>query len=97
MFEWDETKRLATLNKHGIDFIDAVEVFAQPHLRLPARSDIELRATAIGIIDGIFIAVIYTMRGDVTRIVTVRRARRDERESYQAHVAGGNPANEGQD
>jgi uncharacterized protein len=26
-FEWDEAKRLANLDKHGIDFVDIPEVF----------------------------------------------------------------------
>ena len=30
MFEWDEGKREANLVKHGVDFVDAVEVFADP-------------------------------------------------------------------
>jgi len=29
-FEWDEAKRLANLDKHGIDFIDIPEVFDLP-------------------------------------------------------------------
>ena len=97
MFEWDEAKRHATLSKHGIDFIDAVEVFAQPHLRLPARSEIEPRQIAIGIVNGIPVAVIFTIRDDVIRIITARRARRHEREHYQIHVAGTDPAHEGPD
>ena len=43
MFEWDEAKRLATLEKHGIDFVRAAEVFSTPHVVLPGRSDIETR------------------------------------------------------
>ena len=35
-FEWDETKRAANLAKHGIDFVDALEMFAAPML---VRSD----------------------------------------------------------
>lgn len=26
-FEWDEAKRLANLDKHGLDFIDSIELF----------------------------------------------------------------------
>ncbi len=32
MYEWDEAKRLATLEKHGIDFVDAVEIFSGTYL-----------------------------------------------------------------
>jgi uncharacterized protein len=27
-FEWDENKRISNLEKHGIDFIDAIEIFS---------------------------------------------------------------------
>jgi uncharacterized DUF497 family protein len=29
-FTWDETKRQANLNKHGLDFADVEQVFAGP-------------------------------------------------------------------
>ena len=30
-FEWDETKRETNIEKHGIDFIDAIAVFFDLH------------------------------------------------------------------
>lgn len=94
MFEWDEVKRLATLEKHGIDFVDAAEIFAHPYLRLPGKCDVERRDIAIGLLGGVHIAVVHTVRNDVIRIITARRARRNEREGYQAHVLGRDPADE---
>ena len=47
-FEWDDNKRNAVLEKHGLDFIDAITIFA----------------------------------GDV---LTARRARKKERDLYDAH------------
>lgn len=88
MFEWDEAKRVATLEKHGIDFLDAVEVFVEEHIVLPAKSEVEDRKIAVGSIGGIPVAVVFTMRGDTIRIITARRARRNEREHYYAHVTG---------
>ena len=95
MFEWNEGKRQATLVKHGIDFIDAVEIFGSEHLLLTARSETENRQIAVGNIGGITIAVVFTMRGAVTRLITARRARRNEREAYEAQVVGRDPPNEG--
>ena len=94
MFEWDEDKRKLTLEKHGLDFLDAAEVFAEDHLVLRARSEIEQRRIAIGPINGMFIAVVFTIRGDTIRIITGRRARRNEREAYDAHVARRDAENE---
>jgi len=72
-FEWNEEKRQATLLKHGIDFRDAVEVLVSDHLSVGARSEAEDRNLAIGLLNGIAIAVVYTMRGDICRIITARR------------------------
>jgi uncharacterized DUF497 family protein len=94
MFTWIESKRLATIEKHGIDFLDAIEIFASDHLLLSARSDHEQRSIAVGILNGVALAVVFTMRDDTIRIITARRARRDERERYQELFAGRDPAHE---
>lgn len=97
MFEWDEEKRETTLRKHGIDFVDAAEIFVNEHLLLPAKSETELRQIAVGEINGIAIAVVFTTRDAVIRIITARRARRNEREAYEAyeaHVAGRDTKNQ---
>jgi uncharacterized DUF497 family protein len=88
MYEWDEAKRQKTLDKHGIDFVDAAEVLVTEHLLLPARSEIEQRSIAVGIVNGVVTAVIFTLRndGDTVRLITARKARRNERQQYQAHV-----------
>lgn len=91
MFEWDEEKRRATYEKHGIDFRDAVEIFSGQHLDVPARSEVEPRRCAIGEVDGIMIAVVYTARYGKIRIITARRARRNERRAYHANVSRGDP------
>lgn len=84
MFTWDEEKRRSTIQKHGIDFIDAAEILIAPHLVLEARSEIEQRKIAVGVLNGLHIAVVYTMRDDTFRLITARRARRNEREHYEA-------------
>lgn len=70
MFEWDEPKRLITLEKRAIDFRDMVEILLVPHLRLDARSEIEQRKIAVGRLNGTYFAVVYTMRGENYRIIT---------------------------
>jgi len=88
MFEWDEAKRLTTLEKHDLDFYDVIGVFDQDYLRLHGQSETEKREIAVGILNRRSIAVIYTMRGNTTRIITARNARRDEREKLDAYLAG---------
>ena len=88
MFEWDETKRITNLMKHHIDFLDAAEVFLQDHLILPARSEVEQRQIAISELNGVCISVIFTIRENNYRLISARKARTDERQRFQAHVAG---------
>ena len=83
-FEWDEDKRLKVLEKHGIDFWRATELFEIDHIILPARSEIELRWTAVGFLSGSWVAVIFTQRGDRVRLVTARRARLNEQRAYRS-------------
>ena len=89
MFEWDEAKRGATIEKHGIDFLDAIEVFSTDHIVLEARSEVEQRKRAIGSVEGVLLAVVYTERNDTVRIITARRARRNEREEFHARISRG--------
>lgn len=96
-FEWNESKRLQTIDKHNIDFVEAVTIFLGRYLILDARSEVEKRLIAVGELDGSVIAVIHTLRGDTCRIITARKARRDERERYQALLDGGDPPDEGPD
>jgi uncharacterized DUF497 family protein len=92
--EYDEAKRLVTIEKRNIDFLDMVEILLSPHVVLEARSEIEQRKIAVGILDESYFAVIYTMRGETYRIITARKARRDEREKYQALFPEGHPEDE---
>jgi uncharacterized DUF497 family protein len=94
MFEWDEQKRVVTIEKHGIDFVDAAEIFASGYLSLPAQSEAENREIAVGYVNGVAIAVVFTIRDDAIRIITARRARKNEREAYDTHVARRDAENE---
>jgi uncharacterized DUF497 family protein len=83
-FEWDERKRLANLTKHGIDFRDAVDVFERPHLTVPSAHGGEERRISLGLIREAVVAVVWTDRGGAIRIISVRAARRNERQIYHA-------------
>ncbi|MBF0334993.1 MAG: BrnT family toxin [Alphaproteobacteria bacterium] len=92
-FEWHEKKRQANILKHGIDFEDAVCVFDGATVqRLADRSKYgEERIVAIGEIDGHVLIVVYTMRGDIRRLISARVASRDERAKYHQAIAGRSP------
>lgn len=85
--EWDERKRRSNLTKHGVDFADAVQVFADRRaIVVPdARRDYgELRFRAIGSVAGFVLAVVFTDRAERRRIISARRASRRERQAYDA-------------
>jgi uncharacterized DUF497 family protein len=82
---WDETKRKANLQKHGLDFADANEVLESRY-----RFDVEvfrngeLRTQSISYALGFLavLTVIHTERDDITRIISFRPASTNERENY---------------
>lgn len=82
-FEWDEQKRITNIEKHGLDFFDAVEVFLSPHVAVPSTRNDEQRYLAIGMTQGRFVTVVYTMRNAAIRIISFRRSRHEERRKYQ--------------
>lgn len=85
-FGWDPDKRDSNLRMHGIDFRRAAEIFDDACMHLPAQTiEGEVRFKAIGQLDDAIIAVIYTDRekGRVCRIISARRASRNERRQYQ--------------
>lgn len=81
-FEWDETKRTLNLEKHGLDFEDAILALQKPRLEFSSNRDGEIRTLAICPDTNKLIAVVYTMRGKNCRIISVRAARKNEQELY---------------
>jgi uncharacterized DUF497 family protein len=94
LFEWDERKRQANLAKHHIDFQDAMRVFDGPVFQRVDSRRGEDRVVAIGSMTGIEIVVVYVTRGQRRRIISARRAHRNERQDYANHLK---IADQGQD
>lgn len=90
-FEWDGQKNELNLAKHGIDFEDAVEVFYGPVLLRRSDRNNEERWIAIGCSEGRLITVIFTRRKDVIRIISARRARKNEESAYHNAEIGRPP------
>ena len=82
--EWDEAKRQDNIDNHGIDFVDAVEVFDGDILVVEDDRFAygERRFIALGLMKGIVVAVVYTERGDNVRIISARKATRYEEKKY---------------
>jgi len=89
-FEWDENKNAQNLKKHGISFEEAEEIFdGIVFTAIDERSDYdgEIREISIGAIQGVVIVtVVHTERNEFIRIISVRKATRQERETYYDYL-----------
>lgn len=84
-YEFDEPKSKANKAKHGIDFVEAQGLGDDVDLiEIPARTDDEPRTMVIGRIGDNRWSAIITYRNGRIRIISVRPARREERELYES-------------
>ena len=84
IFEWDTEKNRLNKIKHGVSFETAVNIFLDENiieLYDEEHSDIEDRWQAIGRAGNILF-VVYTERGEKTRIISARKATAEERSWY---------------
>jgi uncharacterized protein len=89
-FEWDEEKASANHAKHGVSFLEASTVFADPLSRTipdPLHSDEEERFVVLGeSAFGRTLVVVHTHRGGNIRIISARKATSRERKDYERGV-----------
>jgi len=83
-YEWDNNKREINWKKHGIDFPDAVLVFDDNNrIEKESERNNEKRHITIGQVNDVTLLVVYTNRGKNKRIISARRASKDERNAYE--------------
>ena len=85
-FEWDSEKAEFNLEKHGVDFIDAMQVFLDPFVVYLDSHGIEdePRSAAIGLNYSLnLLLVVHTERDDYIRIISARTPTRHERRLYE--------------
>jgi uncharacterized protein len=89
LFEWDEAKAKSNERKHGVRFEDAMLVFADPYalVEQDRLEGGELRWQTLGLAGGIVLLLVaHTVRNEqddeVIRIISARRAVREERRRY---------------
>jgi len=83
-FEWDEAKRKSNIEKHGIDFVDALVIFDGYTLTVEDdRHDYgEERFVTFGVLDGRVVAVVHTESEELIRIISIRKATNYEEKEY---------------
>lgn len=87
-FEWDPAKAAANLEKHGVEFSEAMTVFGDPReltIPDPDHSEAEARFLSIGLsTTGRLLVVAYAERQGRTRIISAREAIPKERKQYES-------------
>ncbi len=82
---WDEAKRQANLDKHGLDFLDAVMVLESPYrLDIESVRSSEQRTQSFAYVFDVLavLTVVHVTREDAMRIVSFRPASEEERSVY---------------
>jgi uncharacterized protein len=88
-FEWDNNKAQSNIEKHGVTFEEATEVFFDPFYQTGDANPIndfgsEQRDFLIGYsLEQCLLLVVYVERGLRTRIISARLATRTERKLYE--------------
>lgn len=89
MFEWDQEKNRTNIEKHGIGFLTAIRIFEGPVVtQLDNRRDYgEVRQQTIGAVANVLvILVVHTDRDGRVRVISARRANRQERKRYEEEI-----------
>jgi uncharacterized protein len=87
--EWDLDKAQTNRVTHGVSFPDAEAVLFDPHgiTREDASAEGEQRFATLGLDAlGRVLVVVYTYRGDILRIISARKATRNEARTYERRV-----------
>jgi len=88
-FEWDESKRLANLEKHRFDFDDAVDFFdGRPTTSMLIEREGEIRILTTSFVLDRMRTIIWTPRNGRIRVISVRRAHAAEIRTYRALHGG---------
>ena len=83
-FEYDHQKSEANKIKHGLDFDEGQAIWRDPGaIQIGSTFAQEQRVLRVGEICGKLWTVVFTMRDDVVRIISVRRARSREERLYE--------------
>ena len=88
-FEWDTKKAQTNDRKHGISFEEAETVFYDPNARIsydPDHSQDEYRYILLGMSESfklIVVCHVYRENDESIRIISARKATRQERENYE--------------
>lgn len=85
-FEWNEDKRKLNLENHGLDFIDAAQVWTSSKvIQQDNRKDYgEKRFIALGLLNQRIVVIVYALREiNKVRLISFRKANEREIKIYE--------------
>jgi uncharacterized protein len=86
-FAWDEAKRRLNLAKHKLDLVLGISLFdGRPTISYPSKRNEEDRWVTVGRIESLMLALVWTEREGVIRLISLRRARDAERRAFDARL-----------
>jgi len=89
-FEWDRIKRERNLRSHGVDFVEAEEVFDDRRALVEFDAKHSLAEERFRILgktrSGRLLLTVFTPRGSKIRIISSRRASRLEAKGYEEGI-----------
>jgi uncharacterized DUF497 family protein len=88
IYEWDVAKNRSNFAKHGLDFADAEQVLTGPCVTfVDDRFDYgEKRLITLGLLAGRVVVIAHAPRGEIARIISMRKANRREQKIYQKRL-----------
>jgi len=84
-YEWDENKQQSNLEKHGLDFVIAYKIYESVEkLTIPSNYASEQRWVDIAPVgkELVVLTLVYTYREERVRIISLRKASKQERRLY---------------
>ncbi len=86
-FEWDEAKRQSNIRKHGLDLLRGITLLdGRPVYTYASPRQDEVRFVSVGRLDANIVALVWTERPPLVRLISLRRARDAESRTYQASL-----------
>jgi uncharacterized protein len=83
-FEFNPAKSASNKIKHGIDFVEAQQLWKSERVEIAVRLvSGEPRFAVIGLIEGRYFTIIITYRGKSVRIISARASRPSEKNIYE--------------
>ncbi len=85
-FEYDQKKSMSNKTKHGLSLDEAKALWLSSFVEIEANTLGEPRFMVIGKIKKKLHSCIYTVRGDVIRLISARRSSKSEEKIYDEHI-----------